>query len=274
MGKRNSSVTRISPVFTSLLMRDPTGKNWLDSLLGLPERFDLREPPRPSRTGVLRRCAWYPEEAALPAPVPLLQHLVEHPPSAARGAPGKRGLLADRDNEVVAEARRALGERATTATDRAWYVFEGPTSIDAYLETDDLLVLIEGKRTESGPTTTTTWMPVRHQILRNIDAVWDTRGERAVVAFFVVDGDPVTGLVSEAWQGFSRATVSESALRGSLPHRDSTARREIADCYFGVTTWQAVCRELDVRVRLPDCVTIDYDGANTGRRPGQTRGRE
>jgi hypothetical protein len=135
-------------------------------------------------------------------------------------------------------------------------MFEGPTSVDAYLETPELIVLVEGKRTERGPTTHTTYMSIRHQILRNLDAAWDMRGRRAVVAMFIVEGKGDGGEVPNNWQEFATATTSADALAGSLPHRGCEERAAIADGFLGVTTWQAVCRELRQRSCGPGRGTV------------------
>jgi hypothetical protein len=50
------------------------------------------------------------------------------------------------------------------------------------------VILIEGKYTERGPTKRTSWMPVRHQMLRNIDDAWDRSNGRRVVGFFLIEG--------------------------------------------------------------------------------------
>lgn len=146
---------------------------------------------------------------------------------------------------AIAEAQAAL--KSGGFVDGAWYVFEGRTAVDAYLETDELIVLIEGKRTETGPTTKTEWMPVRHQILRNIDAVWDSRGTRTIVAFFVVEGWPRDEQkVPARWRDFVAQTVSSPALEASLPHRAPPERQAMTDSFAGATTWQAVCATLGV----------------------------
>jgi hypothetical protein len=136
------------------------------------------------------------------APAGLLAWLLENQPNVD-GAGGKRGRLVARDPATTAEARDLLGWRDAKGTHRAWFVFEGPTSVDAYLETPELIVLIEGKRTERGPTTHTTYMPVRHQLLRNLDAAWDIRDDRETVAMFIVEGKGDGNEVPNDWQEFA-----------------------------------------------------------------------
>lgn len=131
------------------------------------------------------------------------------------------------------------------APGRTWCVLEGPSQPDAYLETPELLVVIEGKRTEHGPTTHTSWMPVRHQMLRHIDCAWEIRGDRPVFGFFIVEGDD-QGAIPPEWVEFARATVEPDAVAKSLPHRTADERSAIAEAFLGVTTWQIVCETFGI----------------------------
>jgi hypothetical protein len=154
---------------------------------------------------------------------------------------------------VVAEALRLLSRPQLPS--RAWYVLEGQSQPDVYLETPELLVVIEGKRTESGPTTDTTWMPVRHQMLRHLDGAWETRGNRKLVGFFIVEGagGPDDMAVPQRWQIAAQETVAPSAIAGSLPHRSPEERHAIAAAFLGVTTWQRVCGAIGLSYAgLPD----------------------
>jgi hypothetical protein len=74
----------------------------------------------------------------------------------------RSGDMATHDLAVSAlEAQGAKGSR------RKWWAFEGFTSVDCVLETDRLLVFIEGKRTEK-ISAATDWYP-RNQIVRNLE---------------------------------------------------------------------------------------------------------
>jgi hypothetical protein len=86
-------------------------------------------------------------------------------------------------------------------------------------------VLVEGKRTEAGPTTSTTWMPTRHPMLRNIDAAWDIAADRDVVGLFAVHGDSGGPSVPDVWKQFARDTLSPDGVDGSLPHRNASDRQ-------------------------------------------------
>jgi hypothetical protein len=178
----------------------------------------------------------------------LLEWLVRHVArpqgweSSGSEADRKRDKLFDRDSATVGEALRSL---ATGDTSRGWHVLEGPTAPDVYIETADALIVIEGKRTEAGPTTDTTWMPGRHQMWRHIDAAWEIRGSRGVVGFFIVEGD-ADGSVPRHWQVAAERTWSDEVLASSLPHRTPEERAQLRRCFLGVTTWQRMVREFDL----------------------------
>jgi hypothetical protein len=136
---------------------------------------------------------------------------------------------------------------------RAWYIFEGPTVPDAYIQTPDALVVVEGKRTEAGPTTNTTWLAGRHQIWRHIDAAWERRGRRQVFGLFIVESKGGTSEVPELWLKAVQDALSPAVIASSFPHRSPEERQEIAACFVGVTTWQRVIQEFN----LPSSTLID-----------------
>ena len=128
-----------------------------------------------------------------------------------------------------------------------WYILEGPTYPDVFIETEGALVVIEGKRTERGPTTKTTWMKNRHQMLRHIDCAFEIRGRRSVYGFLLVEGNHESrGEIPEHWLAAADDTLSTEAVNGSLPHRSREEQKQISDCFLGVTTWQIVCDHFGV----------------------------
>jgi hypothetical protein len=140
---------------------------------------------------------------------------------------------------VIDDALRQLSENPSAA--KGWWILEGPSRPDAYLETPDAIIVVEGKRTEPGPTTHTEYMTGRHQLLRHMDAAWDTRGHRHVFGLFIVEGDS-NGDVSQLWSNAALATWDDSAIKTSLPHRTIHEQSAMTAGVLGVTTWQAVVR--------------------------------
>ena len=58
----------------------------------------------------------------------------------------------------------------------------------AYLETENLILVIEGKRTEREPATPTTRMPERSQMLRPMDAAYGRAGNKKIPGTMIVEG--------------------------------------------------------------------------------------
>jgi hypothetical protein len=250
MGIYDSSLTRVVPVFDAMMDRDPSGETWLLPLL----QFGSRSAGRLDGlvTGGLlpgHPRWWGKNERRLEPPRSLLRWLVANacaPKSdASWGRPptrAKRELLVARDAATIDEALRLL---ETAPTFAKWYVLEGRSQPDACLETDTMLLVIEGKRTERRATAVTTWMPRRSQMLRHMDAAWEVRGRKRVLGLMLVEGrggaDAITP--DSHWSNEANAQALETTLADSLPHRSPLERHQIAEGFLGVATWQRLCSE-------------------------------
>jgi hypothetical protein len=171
----------------------------------------------------------------------------------------------DHDAATLEEALRQLASRPTSA--RAWYVLEGPTQPDVYLETDEVVVVIKGKRKEARPTLRTEWMAVRHQIHRHLDAAWELRRERRVYGLFIGEADDGVGTEPPAvWREAAADAVAEETLAQSLPHRTAEERAAIGAALLGVTTWQAVCEELAIPPQVLISEVLDPEPERRPRR--------
>lgn len=254
MGKENSTVTRVVPVFDHLLNRDSSGE-WLAELLSLPS-LDLPEWVRPSipNVGVLESSNWGDNERGIPAPTSLLKWLTLNGEpqnkdcwnTSLETVENRRAMLIRKEENRISEALQAIDARK--GSEVGWHILEGATWPDMFLQTAELIVVIEGKRTEKKPTIGTDWMPVRHQMLRHMDGALEIAGTRQVIGFFIVEGsDSQTGIrVPDIWVKAARNTISEYALTMSLPHRSREQRQLIADGFLGVTTWQQVCSTFNI----------------------------
>ncbi len=273
MGIHDSSRTRVAPVFGRLQCLDPSGRLWLQGLL---ELANTRTLPRPEAgASRLRVAKWWPREAKLAAPPALLRWLLENaqePRDAAAWGRrpevmANRRRVVDRDADTLAGALQSLQDRRPSP--RAWYVLEGPSQPDVYLDSDDVVIVVEGKRTETGPTTSTAWMSVRHQMLRHLDAAWEHRQGRRIYGLFIVEAERGTSSVEppSAWHDAVGLTISNDVLEASLPHRSPDERMQIASALLGVTTWQAVCAEFQIprEVLIPE-VFDDRPAPGTTRR--------
>lgn len=243
----DSSKTRVAPVFDQLMQ---LGTDWLPRLLALPEGgVDRFEGKGSQDLRVIDR-RWRASDCGLHPPISLLSWLVRNlpvapPESDTSEAAALRRLLHQGDPATIEEGLRRLRSGGNT---RDWFLLEGQSYPDAFIITPDAIVVVEGKRTEAGPTTSTTWMPGRRQMLRHIDAAWEIRGRRSVYGLFIVEATAGSSHPPAVWKGAAKDTVSPEAISQSLPHRSPEEREGIVHSFLGVTTWQAVCGEFTILV--------------------------
>lgn len=243
-GLFDSSKTRVAPFFERLYGDDPSARTWLPSLLALPKYGS--ESAMPRDCGSVQEHAWGGEERALQAPLSLLSWLIRnlgHPTQPDRSSAWpKRQKLISGDAQVIEEGLNLLRSGPSF---RGWHVLEGGSFPDAFIATEQVVVVVEGKRTERGPTTKTMWMPARHQILRHMDAAFEIVGRRRLFGFFLVEGE-ADGAIPPQWVQHCSETLAAPAIEGSLPHRSEKERGLIAQAFLGVATWQMACQALSV----------------------------
>lgn len=261
MGLRNSSLTRVTPVFHELLTRDPSGYAWMDTLISLGSRAAVVATiPRNQRLVPGHPHRWGNSEFPLPPPLSLLKYLVQNLDRelvAASGGSdnvrGRRMALAVKDEATIREALRRLGSKERG---RKWFVLEGVSKPDALLETEDLVLCVEGKRTERKCTTHTSWLRNRSQLIRHMDAATELFPHKRVLGLLIVEGGKGNEAASPHWVQQCEEQYSAEMLISSLPHRTPAERQAIADNVLGVTTWQAVCAATQIPwSSIPDLVS-------------------
>lgn len=241
-------------MFDQLFSKDGTGRSWLPRLLQLPEAgADIDLPPDIDYEIVAsgwESCVPGKKETALDPPVSLLSWLIRNPRKPVSGTLSDDPVKREKRQEWIANSPERLMEALRLLRNNPqgddWFLFEGPSQPDVYIETKNMIVVIEGKRTESKPTTSTKWMPGRHQMLRHLDCAWEVKGRKQVIGFFIVEGIGDTVDVPANWLNFSRQSISNRAVATSLPHRGPEERAAIAEAFKGVTTWQRVCSEFNI----------------------------
>ena len=252
MGKYDSSRTRVAPVFDHLMSRDASASTWLQPLLALGSYSTQMADFNPGPLLPCHEKLWGKTEKRLYPPKTLLRWLVKNAsrPSSDTLWGGaetreKREKLVEHDRATIADALRSLDTRTQPGV---WYVLEGRSAPDVFLETESAIIVIEGKRTERFATSVTTWMPKRSQMLRHMDAAYEIRGGKRVLGLMIVEGnggaDTVT--VSDHWTQQAGEQILEQTQNDSLPHRGVEERRQIAAGFLGVTTWQRVCAEFSI----------------------------
>ena len=252
MGKKDSTETRVVPVFDHLLSSDYTDTQWLERLIRLGTRADVATVPQDIGALIPDHLpSWGQNERSLSPPLELLEWLVCSITKEQVGKSGdkgetrkKRKALASGDPDVLCEALRLLREGKRG---KKWFVLEGPSRPDVYLETDTLVLVVEGKRKEPSPTNDTEWMQYRPQLIRHMDAAWEAAERRVVLGLLMVEGktdDPLS--VPKKWLQDSERHLQHDQLASSLPHRSDQERQKIGAGVLGAATWQRVCHEFSI----------------------------
>jgi len=275
-GLYNSSLTRVYPLLGQLINRDPTGQSWLPGILKraaasapyavpLPQTIGSLLPEVVTKRTIGGNILKYhgvdsidlPScfEKSLPPSYGFLRWLIEHPENmewpdkgkarfSQRAQSKREDLLGwhGGDRQAVAQ-QNALDELDTKGAARAhgkWWSFEGTTSVDCFLETENLILLIEGKRTES-LSSSVNWYPGRNQLVRNLDVAQELAGDKAFAVMVMAeeDIDP----------------ISQDIIDTSLPHLHPDERRQLMQHYLGCLTWRQICSVVDIPFEsLPDTV--------------------
>jgi hypothetical protein len=197
-------------------------------------------------------------EFSAPAPERLLAWLIRNPgelddarisaPNAGTTAE-KRRRLKSGDPEVVREGLDALLVSGSSAALREWWAFEGPTSIDCYLETDEFVFAIEGKRTER-LASSTSWLPERNQLARNLEVVQSLACGRRYGVIMVVER-----LTDFAYVESQALLDYVSPAR---PHFHEYEREFLARHFLGVLTWQELCDAADIKYDTLPHTAVDF----------------
>jgi hypothetical protein len=250
MGKYNSSTTRVVPVFDQMFDSDSTGEAWVPYLFNLGSRNRDLIPNDVGRLISGHERWWGENERSLPAPRGLLEWLVRNvSEDAILKSPGK-GTVRDKRLRLPRGDRNAIDSALTAINSgrivREWYVLEGPSRPDAYVETDRAILVVEGERTERACTTKTTFMPQRSQLLRHMDAALESSA-KPVFGLLIVEGNsPNPSIPNAHWRSELDKQLEPKMVAGSLPHRDPATRDRIVDRVLGVATWSRICADLSL----------------------------
>jgi hypothetical protein len=255
-GKRDSSKTRVVPVFETLRQRSD---DWVRRLLSVPQHPGISDEDISALDLTYKEGFWGTNEHPFPPPKRLLEWLVRNPGQLRHQSSSHAGRDALLKGDQAA-LTKALADIEAHPKGRGWHLLEGTTFPDATLITPDAVIVIEGKRTEAGPTTDTSWLEGRHQIWRHIEGAWGMRGTRKVFGFFLVE--EAGGRLPALWESAAKDAVSHAALSSSFPHLAAEERSELAACFIGVATWQLVCSAFGIDARtLPDTTDDPRAGA-------------
>jgi hypothetical protein len=278
VGDRDSSLTRVQPVFNELLDRWPDGGSWVSRLwdmaartrsgvsLSKPVDLDGLLPSETPSTRLAREGTVYERTVAPPAA--FLRWLLENPQSmqlrdpvtfGAKSVEAQmwRGKLFSGDARLVDEAQKEgltqLGKRLAQRGRNKWWAFEGFSHVDCCLITSTCVLFVEGKRTES-VSPSTLWFQQRSQLWRNVEAAKEFAGQKQFAVILAVENHA---------DGIAALTHAAGSLDASYPHLDDQDRTELSRHLLGFVTWPEVVSTFELP---PECLIDRLPETNAPQR--------
>lgn len=266
VGKYDSSITRVRPFFSTLIH---ARKPWLAKLLGqakqskslaaklakkagdlLPDYLRKRRfnDPVLKHYGIgeieLELCF----ETPLPPTKPFLRWLITHPDQLTWPDDDKRrfskttqkhrkDLVGDNGARTQQRARREALELllhyGACRSRHKWWAFEDFAYGDCYIETEELVVLFQGRR--AAPLAPATdWFPQRSQLVAHLEIAQEI-GK-------TIDKEYAVMVLAENDIG----PVYEEVFEAGLPHFTPAERRDLMGHYLGCVRWKDACKATGV----------------------------
>ncbi len=241
-GKRDSTKTRVIPLIETI-GKDKSKLNLLFSLLP-------KIKPIQNNEEILEICFGKNEKGLCPKQS-LLEWLVNNTDKLTHID------NYDSNNKTTLENRKELFNGSETKKNEAlnlirnhpektkeWYIFEGYSKPDIYIETTNSIYIAEAKRTEPHLTTTTQWLDPRDQLIRHVDSVID--GNKKVYYFFIISEDKVKDYDLHRYNELEY-------YEKNLPHRNNKNDfQKFKDSYCGYMTWEKISNILNIE--FPDTI--------------------
>ena len=247
MGKFNSSLTRVKPLF-DLISSDSYKLNNLFSL------FNLKSYKFEDDSIIEIRYGY--TEKKIPAPKSLLMWMLLNLDSLNKvmkhGTKNensetykKRELLFSGDSKTLEEAISSLITISGT-TEKKWFILEGKTSPDIYIETIDSIFIGEAKRTENHITTKTTWLNHRDQLIRHIDSLLDQ--PKNIYSFYFLESKNFKANFEESMKSY----IEKEYFASNLKHRNELLVERALNSFIGFVFWEDI--EKHFNITFPDTI--------------------
>ncbi len=243
MGKYNSSLTRVQPVF-DYINADREKLNDFFSLFGkdivvsskiISYKYGFDEAAIKPCRELLKWCVENVNQ--------LNDEEFEKLKYKTTSTDKKRYNLFKGDIQIKQQALAEL--KQDKLPQKAWYIFEGYTHPDIYIETENQIFIGEAKRTESTLTSSTTWLKVRDQLIRHIDSVIDS--DKKVYSFFILENPALYELDKYI-------NDDNDFYKNNLPHRSLDIVEKIKKTYLGYTTWNEINEKFGNEIEYPNAV--------------------
>jgi len=240
----DSTKTRVIPLF-KFFSGDITKVNKLLSLLSEPNKVLLSDNNLIIRYGT--------NEMTIPPTKKLLNWCIENLPllmipknygvKPNSETYNKRDILFNGDANTKSNSKSEAINLLHQNKLPKWYIFEGYTHPDIYIETEDTIIVGEAKRIEPKLTNSTHWLKNRDQLIRHVDSIIDNG--KKVYSFLIISEDKISAYKLESYNNLSY-------YKQSLPHRNDMEIEKIKNTYLGYTTWEEIQNAFGIN--FPDTV--------------------
>lgn len=248
MGNRNSSLTRVKPLFDFI----DSDVDKLNQLFGIFES----NIPKIEKNSILEIRYGNNEKKISPPKTLLiwmLQNLKELNEVKNFGVVNensetyqKRKGLFSGDRKILNEAIRIIQSK-TKLPASGWYIFEGKTHPDIFIKTKHSIFIGEAKRTEKDITTTTKWLNKRDQLIRHIDSVLEQ--SKQIYSFYILDkNEYLKGNYIKRMKQYSKKEYYKENLR----HRDDLSIEKALNSFIGFIFWDDIAKYF--KIKFPDKV--------------------
>jgi len=244
MGIRNSSLTRVKPLFDFI----NSDIEKLNRFLGL---FDYKH--RIEHNSSIEIGYGHYEKKLPPSKLLLIWMLqnikdlnkVDNygvDPIKSKKTYDRRKRLFAGDTILIDEAIKII-ETSPKLPEKDWYIFEGYTLPDIYIETTDSIFVGEAKRTEKDITTNTTWFRHRDQLIRHIDSLLDQ--PKKIYSFYILEKEEyLNGIYEKRMKLYS----TKDYFNKNLNHRDNSKIERAFNSFIGFVFWEDIA----------DCFNINF----------------
>jgi len=243
MGIYNSSEHRVKPLMEVLEKDESKFHDFLNlmdiSVSGKPEEFCYSGDN--SKEKALKPTKRHLKE--------LVCHLSKNGKGKFKSDNEKRQKLFAGDEKTKENALKEIEENYEQLPSRAWYIFEGNSYPDIYIEGDDYIIIGEGKWTEPKITEGTTYLKEnRNQMIRHIQGALNSEN-KTVYAFYIVDEVYGADYLDE----LEKSVFEEKVKKETIKLQPEEAKK-IISAYKGYLTWQIIERELGIKFQTKDDV--------------------
>ncbi len=238
MGKKNSSETRVKPLGNAIL----NNHGFVDMILSiiLPNKlksfgeFDVKDV---FFTGHNKEKSLQPTEEHLSAIIDkiktdvIFREYIKKKDKSSSTNRIKRRKLFELDPETLEKAKCHF---------ETWNSFERPSYPDLFIENENNILIIEGKRTEKNITKKTTYLEHRSQMIRHIEnALSYCHCKKRVIAFYIIEEN--CHYKNLCTKSYFKKSFDEETIKKNTMLRD-----KICESFYGYTTWQEIAKVLNI----------------------------